>query len=251
VDFSKEATLLKTYRRQLITLTSEYGNYFSPTVVEELTTNKVITMSWEEGETLLPWLKTNPSSEQRQGLAHLVLNLYCHEFFDWGLVQTDPNFSNFLIRSPDQKDADHVGLVILDFGSTRHYERAMIHEYVDLLKAVEGGSPRVILQNAFQFGLLDPRESGETKQLFVDMMNLAIEPFNEEIFDFTSTDYSRRSQTVIKEFVRSLKYSPPPHRILFLHRKLGGIFSLLKRLEVKLNIKPYWELMVNKKGDLL
>lgn len=31
---------------------------------------------------------------------------------------------------------------------------------------------------------------------------------------------------------------------LFLHRKLGGIFHQLKRLDVRMNLSPYWDRMI-------
>jgi aarF domain-containing kinase len=251
-DFKKEADLLRLYRQKLNTLKDKEHLFYCPTVIDSLSTSKVLSMSWEEGRDLNQWMLQNPSLKMKEHLAHLVLSLYCHEFFDWGLVQTDPNFTNFLVRPVD----DQVGLVLLDFGSTRQYERPLIDQYVSLLKAVEEGHIKTIMEKSYEFGLFDPRESEESKQLFVAMMDVAVEPFalrrtagqrTTKQFDFTSTDYARRSQSVIKSFVLSLKYSPPPHRIIFLHRKLGGIFSLLKRLELKMDISSYWEQMVSTK----
>lgn len=253
VDFSSEAKLLSQYKSQLETLSTYQTAYFAPSILSDFCTSKLLTMTWEEGETILTWLRKNPSLQAKEQLAHLILQLYCHEFFDWGLVQTDPNFSNFLIR----ENGEQIGLVLLDFGSTRSYDRAMVQEYIELLLAMESGSSEKILEKAYSFGLLNPKESQEAKDLFVEMMRVAIEPFgfghgvhpqSGKLFDFASSDYSRRSQIVVKAFVRSLKFSPPPHRILFLHRKLGGIFSLLKRLEVRLDVNPYWELMTSGQG---
>jgi aarF domain-containing kinase len=131
-----------------------------------------------------------------------------------------------------------------------------VSQYVALLKAVESGNPQAILASAIDFGLLDVRESKESQELFVQMMNLAIEPFSfqksaiqkkNSFFDFGNADYSERSQSTIRAFVKSLKYSAPPHRIIFLHRKLGGIFALLKRLSIRMDISPYWDLMVENK----
>jgi aarF domain-containing kinase len=41
-----------------------------------------------------------------------------------------------------------------------------------------------------------------------------------------------------------LRFSPPPRRLLFLHRKLGGLFQLLRRLDLRLDLAPYWDRMV-------
>lgn len=254
IDFEKEALFLQSYQKNIETRPEFEGRYKTPMVLADYSTKKVLTMTWEEGETIPQWLLKNPPLAQKEQLAHLILNLFCHEFFSWGLVQTDPNFSNFLVK----EKAGEISLVLLDFGSTRTYDQSMIREYVALLKALEDGSPQKILAEAISFGLIDPREPDEAKALFIQMMSIAVEPFrvsgafdpsSDEPFNFASSDYSKKSQGVVFEFMKTLKYSPPPHRILFLHRKLGGIFALLKRMDVRIKIGPYWKLMTEDHTD--
>lgn len=245
VNFLQEAQLLEAYQKRLAQLS---GPYVTPSLIKDWSTQKILAMTWEDGDTLTQWIKKDPPPAQRMELAHLVLNLFCHEFFHWGLVQTDPNFSNFLIRPKDSS----FELVLLDFGSTRTYERPMIEAYIQLIEAVESGSPTDIIDQGVAFGLIDERESPATKELFVTMLTLSLEPFmvslhnspSQGSFDFASIDYQERSQKVVRDFVKSLYYSAPPHRILFLNRKLGGIFLLLKRLKIRMNLTPYWELMM-------
>ena len=91
--------------------------------------------------------------------------------------------------------------------------------------------------------MLDPHESEETKANFVEMLKVAMEPFNPKLqpFKFADQDYARRTREVNQKFAMSLKYTPPPRQLFFLHRKLGGIFTLLKRMEVRLDLLPYWK----------
>jgi aarF domain-containing kinase len=192
-----------------------------------------------------------PSASQRQQLAQLVLDLYHLEFYEWGLVQTDPNFSNFLVReltdsgSHPAEDPE-IGLVLLDFGATRIYDRTFVNNYIQLLKSITDPNSQKIVNTAIEFGILDDRESDESKAYFVEMMKVAAEPFfSTHDFHFSDKDYAVRSKEIIRKFSGSLKYSPPPHQILFLHRKLGGIFSLLKKLEVKMDVRPYWERIIH------
>ncbi|MEM7676292.1 MAG: hypothetical protein AAF449_09850, partial [Myxococcota bacterium] len=63
-------------------------------------------------------------------------------------------------------------------------------------------------------------------------------------FVFRDDQYSARARQVGQEFVQSLRFSPPPRKLIFLHRKLGGIFNLLKHLDLQLDLVPYWEKMV-------
>jgi aarF domain-containing kinase len=214
-------------------------------------TKKVITMTWEEGLSINDWLQTNPSQKKKEKLAHLVLNLYCHEFYHWGLVQTDPNFANFLVR----EENDDIGLVLLDFGATREYEKDFRTQYLDLIENVRAlknakdqeSQKEKIIRIGVDFNLIDKREDQEAKDLFIEILNLAVEPFfvseKNSKFSFGDQDYNRRTKESVRKFVSSLKYSAPPHRLLFLHRKLGGISSLLRRLDADLDFSYYWSVM--------
>lgn len=211
-----------------------------PRSVPELSKIRVHTMSWEEGEPLGDWLEDAGPVEERLWLARALLDLYCSEFFRWGLVQTDPNFGNFLLRSRERQ------LVLLDFGATVEFDVEFRRGYVALLRAVSTGDAGRVADEGVAFGLIDARESREVRGLFAQFLQTAVEPFDaaRQPFAFRDAGYAERSADISRRFIRSLKFSPPPRRILFLHRKLGGIFQLLKRLDVELDLRPYWAQMV-------
>ena len=50
-----------------------------------------------------------------------------HEFFTFGVVQTDPNYGNFLVRDDGDK------LVLLDFGAVREYPQKFRNDLHSLL----------------------------------------------------------------------------------------------------------------------
>lgn len=251
VDFEQEVEYLKKYRKHILAISNDKEKYYSPEPYTAMSTKKVITMSWEEGLSINDWLQTNPSQKKKEKLAHLVLNLYCHEFYHWGLVQTDPNFANFLVR---EEDGD-IGLVLLDFGATREYDKDFRTQYLNLIQNVHAlkdakdqeAQKAEIVRIGVDFNLIDKREDQEAKDLFIEILNLAVEPFftseKNNKFSFGNQEYNRRAKESIRKFVSALKYSAPPHRLLFLHRKLGGISSLLRRLDVDLDLSRYWLVM--------
>ena len=216
-------------------------NFVVPVPLPEFSSKRVLTMSWERGITLQDWLKTKPSLEARNTIGRRLLDLYCREFFEWGLVQTDPNYGNFLIRP------DNLELIVLDFGATLRYTADFRREYVKLLKVVNSRDPEAIVQASIDFGLMSDKEGPESRKLLADMMILSIEPFAKDAtaFDFKDADYSRRTREATQAFAQSLKFSPPPRKIIFLHRKLGGIFAFLKRLEAEIDVSAYWSKMVD------
>jgi len=211
-----------------------------PRSVPELCTARVLTMSWASGTSLNDWIRSAPVQEERLILARTALDLYCLEFFTWGVVQTDPNFGNFLVRTAERQ------LVLLDFGASVEYDDQFRTRYIELLRAVARGNRHQISEHGIGFELMDERESSATKELFVDMLLSAAEPFDRgsQPFNFRDADYAARSSDIVRRFVTSLRFSPPPRRLIFLHRKLGGLFQLLKRLDVALDLAPYWDQML-------
>ncbi|MDF3070742.1 MAG: hypothetical protein K0R38_6343 [Polyangiaceae bacterium] len=221
-------------------LLQDAPQFVVPKSLPELSTTRVHTMTWEEGRALAEWLRSSPTREERLWLGKLLLDLYCLEFFRWGLVQTDPNFGNFLVRGASRQ------LVLLDFGATLEFEPDFRRGYVKLLRVVASGDAQEIGDEGVAFGLIDQRESRATRQLFAEFLQTAVEPFapSRQPFVFSDSGYAERSRDIGRRFVRGLEFSPPPRRLLFLHRKLGGIFQLLKRLDLELDLLPYWETMV-------
>jgi hypothetical protein len=58
---------------------------------------------------------------------------------------------------------------------------------------------------------------------------------------FGDKDYAEQTAEAGKRFMRLIEFSPPPYQLVFLHRKLSGIFNLLKSMDVTMNLSPYWD----------
>lgn len=210
-----------------------------PQSIPRLSSRRVLTMTWEDGVPLGAWLASAPPAEARRAVAEAMLDLFCLELFTWGLVQTDPNFGNFLVR-PETGE-----IVLLDFGATLAYDARFRADYVQMLRALATGDERRVVEVGIAHGLLDARESEETRATFAAMMRLAMEPFvSGGAFAFSDPDYTARSQQLGMRFVESLRHSAPPRHLLFLHRKLGGLFQLCKRLDVTMDLGPVWARMI-------
>ena len=240
-DYLREQALMKKYKA-LVNTSHLKDLCVVPDSYPEITTQRVLAMSFERGENLKTWMDSNPSLQARQKIGSTMLELYCHEFFQWGLVQTDPNFGNYLVRDNSQ-------LVLLDFGATQEFEPEFVDSYRNVLKSFATMDDKKIIQASIDFQLLDPREGPETMKNYADFMKLTVEPFSpkSQPFDFHSEDYMQKTVALGRRFTGSLRYSPPPKHILFLHRKLGGIFNVLRKMHVTLDLTDYWEQMVKAK----
>ncbi|MCB9072778.1 MAG: AarF/ABC1/UbiB kinase family protein [Bdellovibrionaceae bacterium] len=241
-DYIRERNLMIQYQRHLEE-NHKNENYIVPHTINELCTDAVLSMNFVEGVPLKKWIDSAPILKQREHIARLILDLYCEEFFNWGLVQTDPNYGNFLVQN-------NTKLVLLDFGATMQYEKVFVDQYCQVLMALDSGDDERILETSIQFHLIDPRESDSTKRKFIAFLKNSLEPFSPDLqpFHFANKDYAQRSFTIGRDFTNSLKYSAPPKHILLLHRKLGGIFNILRRMDVTIDLVPYWKKMLQTKN---
>jgi aarF domain-containing kinase len=245
LDYELEANFQKKYQERAQVLSSKSGfNYRVPTVIDEISSQKVLGMSFESGVILRKWAQNKPSRESRNAIATAVLNLYVHEFFSWGMVQTDPNWGNFLIEEKDGL----LNLCVLDFGATRTYSREFIQNYICLLDAVASGDSKRIRDLAISSQLIDSRENESAFHSFERLLINSITPFfqNGKVvtsFNFADRRHIEVSQAAIRELSQELVFSPPPYSLVFLHRKLAGVYSILKVLEIEMNVAPYWERM--------
>lgn len=241
-DYQRELNLMTDYKNH-ITRSQLEQHYIVPKAFPELSTSSVLTMSFEEGIPLREWIENGPTKEQREHIAHLILDLYCREFFEWGLVQTDPNYGNFLVRNNSQ-------LVLLDFGAARNYEKTFVDDYCSILIALNSKNDSAILERSISFQLIDIRESQETKAKYLDFMKNSLEPFSENLqpFHFANKDYAQKTLSIGRDFTNSLKYSAPPKHIMLLHRKLGGIFNIIRKMDVSIDLTPYWQKMSSTKA---
>jgi aarF domain-containing kinase len=228
VDYIAEATHMEEYGKML----AGREGYVVPKPVCEIVNRRVLGMSFEEGVKPDEWIRSNPPEAEK---------IYVIEFFENGFVQTDPNFGNFLIRPSTGE------LIVLDFGAMKRYPTVFVQNYKQLLRLIREGDPAKIIAFTEAMKLMDPRESQECKDAFVAMLKMSLEPFADENqpFDFGSSVYSSDMRKSSLHFTKLIRYSAPPHQILFLHRKLSGIFRLLQSMKVKIPLQDYWENFVS------
>lgn len=244
VDYHSEAKHQSLYFEKVSRLKKNPCYIFKvPKVITELSSKKILAMTFEEGVSLRRWINDNHDLYLRHILGSALLDLYISEFFEWGLVQTDPNPGNFLVKNLNNKKIE---ICILDFGATKSYDLDFIKNYKLLLKCAFEQDTGKLKNFALDFKLIDSRESDEAFEALFELLEVSIQPFRESVlnkanFDFTDSKFLTATKDSSKRVFKVFKFSPPPHNIIFLHRKLAGVYAILKQLEVKIDLSKYWE----------
>ena len=225
-DYQAEAEMLTRFAG----LVADEARVKVPRVEPELSTENVLAMQFLEG---LPIdAVAEQSREERKRVALVLLEIALREVFEWGLVQTDPNFANY------RYDPLTGQVQLLDFGACRHYSEDRRDALLKLLKAGLADDQAMMLDAAIDVGYLQADTPDAHREGMAELLLGALEPLRSERFAFGQSDLARRMSARVMELRRDRQFLMlPPPDVLFLHRKLGGLYLLLTRLQVTLPVR--------------
>lgn len=225
-DYLLEAAWLETYANLL----HASAAYKVPVCYQALTTRNVLAMSWVEGQSIESL--SNASSEVRDRVACQLFELVFQEIFEFGVIQSDPNFANYRFDPVSQQ------LFLLDFGATRTLPMAMADGYRHLMRSAQVGSRSGMQCAAESIGYWNADIKLHQQEQVLDIFELACEPLCfRGPYDFGNSDLPvRMHQAGLKLAMDRDFWHTPPIDAIFLHRKLAGIYLLAARIKARVDI---------------
>jgi predicted unusual protein kinase regulating ubiquinone biosynthesis (AarF/ABC1/UbiB family) len=226
-DYRHEAEALKKFQNQL----DGDDRIMVPAVIDELTTTEILAMEHLDGDPIESL--AGMSRDLRNRSAELLLEIALKEVLDWGMVQTDPNFSNYLFCPKSER------IQLLDFGATRFYESDLINGLKQLFSACMDGDESDITRAAQVVGYLGDGDPENYRTFVIHLLNAVSEPIRSNTaYDFANSDLPQRMSEIVLNMRLKNRYNRlPPMDVLFLHRKLGGLYMLFSRLKVKIDVR--------------
>jgi len=226
-DYLSEARYLLRYREVL----GDDPRYRVPELVEALTTPRILAMERLRGVPLEDLASPDYSQQQRDEMGARLVELLLRELFEFRLMQTDPNFANYML----QPETGRLGL--LDFGSTSEITETLSNRYRALFEAL-CDADRERLRSAIEaIGFLRPDDPDTMKDRLVELFLVVFEPFvHPGPFDYGSANIMGRAQEMGFElaFEHGYMRTPPP-ATMFLHRKLDGTLLLCSRIRARVD----------------
>lgn len=226
-DYVAEAAALRRFAARI----DGDERYQVPRLEEPLSNRDILSMEFLDGHPI-EQLADQPCGT-RNRVAAALTELALREVFDWGLVQTDPNFANYLYApGPDR-------IQLLDFGATREYPPARRAALRRLLAACCDGTDDDLADAAAQVGYLGDGDPDGYRGRVVGLLRTATEPLRAaRAFSFGGSDMAQRMGDAVLEMrLRDGFGRLPPTEVLYLHRKLGGLYLLLARLRATLDVR--------------
>jgi predicted unusual protein kinase regulating ubiquinone biosynthesis (AarF/ABC1/UbiB family) len=205
--------------------------YRVPVVEEELTTRRVLAMSFVEGRPV-ETLAEAPQATRDRAMAALI-ELVLRELFVFGVMQTDPNFANYRWQAETEQ------LVLLDFGAARPVPPATAAAYRDLIKAGLARDLDRVRDTAVATGFLGEAAVATHREAVDRIVQAIDETMNRPgLFDFGD----RAFVPVVREEARSMiadraAWHVPPADTLFVQRKVSGTALLAARLKARVDVR--------------
>ncbi|WP_026318081.1 ABC1 kinase family protein [Algicola sagamiensis] len=230
-DYQLEASHLKKYQQLL-----RYDDDFTlPNIYEELTTETVLTMDLMQGEAI----ESFHSAPQgvRDHIMTLLFRLLFKEMFEFRLIQTDPNFANYLYNRTEHQ------IVLLDFGATRAYSDKVIEGYRLLMTSAIHQDQAGMDKALNDIGFFQQTLNDIQRQTIIAIVQEACEPIHTQgIYDFGKTDLAIRikDKGMALSFEQDYWHTPPADAI-FLHRKLGGLYLLAAQLKARVAVNELFQ----------
>jgi len=226
-DYRREGACLRRYGALL----ASESDVLLPKMHATLTTENVLAMSYVDGvpiETL-----TDAPQAERDRIARLLFSLLFRELFEFRLVQTDPNFANYRYDTTSRR------LILLDFGATRAYPRAMVDAYRRLMAGAIADDRSAMSAAATDIGYFQDGIHERQRRAVLDIFALACEPLRHAgDYDFGRTDLAARLRDAgLALSTKSDAWHTPPADAIFLHRKLAGLYLLAVRLGARVNVR--------------
>lgn len=222
-DYRREGACMM----QFASLLADSDEFMLPEMHDDLTTQNILAMTRLDGVALDSL--THLEQGERNRIVSQLFRLLFREIFEFKLIQTDPNFANYQYAAETQR------VILLDFGATRAYGKAMVDAYRRLMRAAIAGDRAGMNEAAEDIGYFQADIKAHQREQVLDIFVLACAPLRHSgLYDFGNTDLAARIRDagMVLGMDRDFWHTPPADA-LFLHRKLGGLYLLAAKLKAR------------------
>ena len=221
IDYVNEARNIGEFNRLL----ADDDDIVLPRVIKDLSSRRVLTMTYVEGYRLSDVFGTQTDAQLRTWVARKYYCMLWRQILEFGVLHSDPQPGNYLVSY-------HPKLGILDFGSVRHFSEPVRKASLQLAQAIIAGDDRAMAGALVKLGYLDRTQEPAPMVKIIYMLFEPVitdRPYHPDEFDAMG-----KAATVGEIAYEHKLYKSPRHSI-FLIRSLIGLDGIMKGLGAKMN----------------
>ena len=157
LDYEREAAHMRLYGE---ILTDEPG-VAVPRPIAELSTRRLLTMTWLEGSPILD-VAENAPIELRNEIALRMFRIWYVPFYYYGVIHGDPHLGNYTVAPGTNGDRT---VNLLDFGCVRIFPARFVKGVIDLYHALERDDRELAVEAYRSWGF------GDLSHELIDVLN--------------------------------------------------------------------------------
>ncbi|MEL6643714.1 MAG: AarF/ABC1/UbiB kinase family protein [Pseudomonadota bacterium] len=202
-----------------------------PELAEDFTTDTVLAMTYVAGRPIEEM--ANAPQALRDKIAAQLIDQTLRELFEFGVMQTDPNFANFLY------DAELETLVLLDFGAAREIAPAVAGQFAGVMRAGMSGDRPGLEGAAEEIGFFAKGSAAHHRAAVLEMMWAVFEAVTSvRRYDFGDPALQERLRVAGMKLGEDRSFAHvPPMDVLFVQRKFAGVFLLAAQLGARVDVR--------------
>ncbi len=207
-----------------------------PKYYPELSSEKILTMEWIEGEHLSEFTAHNEDRDKGDKIGQAMWDFYMYQMHHLKQVHADPHPGNFLIDADDN-------LVAIDFGCIKHVPESFYVPYFELAEPKVMNDPKQFREKLYELEILRQDDSKEEveyfSKVFHDLLSLFTRPYHNDFFDFSDDAFfnkmAQMGEALTKDTqLRKMNGNRGSKHFLYINRTFFGLYNLLHELKARI-----------------
>ena len=226
LDYEREGRHMQLYQDML---REEKGVHVAD-LLPELSTKRLLTMTWLEGQPLLDYVKQAATVEQRNTVAMNMFRAWYVPFYFYGVIHGDPHLGNYTIREDGTVN-------LLDFGCIRVFQPKFVKGVIDLYFALERDDPELAVEAYRTWGFTDmSKDLLAALNLWAAFLYAPLlEDKPQKIMGEKGSLYGAEVAGEVHKELRRLGGVKPPREFVLMDRAAVGLGSVFMHLDAEIN----------------
>ncbi|WP_248723227.1 AarF/ABC1/UbiB kinase family protein [Seonamhaeicola sp. ML3] len=211
-----------------------------PHYYEDLSSERIITMDFMEGEHLSEFTAHNEDQDKANRLGQALWDFYMYQIHNLKKVHADPHPGNFLVSEKGE-------LIALDFGCMKTIPDEFYTPYFNLAKKENLSNQDYFVSKLYELEILRADDSPEEleffTQMFHEMLSLFTQPFHQDTFDFSDANFFGQIADLGEKYsknteLRKMNGNRGSKHFIYINRTFFGLYNLmfdLKAQNIKIN----------------
>ena len=225
LDYQHEAKNLALYRHML----AKEKDVHVPEVLDDLSTKRLLTMTWLEGEPIKDVAARTPQ-KVRDAIAVNMFRAWYVSFYNFGVIHGDPHLGNYTVRADNS-------INLMDFGAIRIFAPSFVKGVIDLFRALQTGDHALAVSAYETWGFHDlSKEMIDTLNIWAAFVYAPLMEDRPRLIDETNAaEYGRETVAKVHKELRRLGGVKPPREFVLMDRAAIGLGSVFMHLRAEVN----------------